>query len=122
MATRSVVGYKNDAGEFIGTYVHFDGYPENMIPELNRRLKEEGENSLKAWVDKGVAGGGFRSVDHLEPYNDVSSPQNCSVDQEEYGYLILPDRVALVFDTHYEPQPPEEVFIPEENLVDWRRK
>lgn len=42
MATRSAVGYVNAEGDFRGTYVHFDGYPENAIPEIKQRLEKVG--------------------------------------------------------------------------------
>lgn len=118
MATRSVVGYKNEQGQFRGTYVHWDGYPSHMLPSLSERLRLEGYKVLTEWIEQGIAGGGYSSVDYNEPYNDVYEPWNLPVDNQEYGYLVQPDKVALVFSKWYEPVP--EIEKPETELIDWR--
>lgn len=42
MSTRSVVAIETEEGHWKGRYVHFDGYPEHMVPEYMRLLKEKG--------------------------------------------------------------------------------
>lgn len=95
MATRSVVGYAREDGVVRGTYVHYDGYPENMIPSLTEMFERRGFEGMKEWIDAGVAGCGYSTIDS-EPYND--GPENlCEINDEEYGYEISADGVKMVF-------------------------
>lgn len=41
MSTRSLVGIKSESG-FIGRYVHSDGYPEGMLPDLQKLIERDG--------------------------------------------------------------------------------
>lgn len=87
MATRSVVGYKREDGVVRGTYVHNDGYPEHMVDELWGKFQELGFEGMKEWIDKGVEGQGYSTV-NSEPYNDGDSPWLKEINDEEYGYTI----------------------------------
>ena len=52
MGTRSVVGYATPTG-FKGVYVHWDGYPEHMVPMLYELLRRDGyEHVCKVLVDE----------------------------------------------------------------------
>lgn len=42
MSTRSVIAKPTENGGWIGRYVHFDGYPEAMVPEYMRLVHEKG--------------------------------------------------------------------------------
>ena len=42
MSTRSVIAKPTEDGGWIGRYVHFDGYPEAMVPEYLRLVNEKG--------------------------------------------------------------------------------
>lgn len=99
MSTRSVVAYKTQAGETRGVYVHFDGYPENMLPELNKRFEEEGYAGSVEWIEEGIQGGGYSSVVDTEPYNDNDDIYVWGLKDEEYGYLITGNGVELAWPT-----------------------
>lgn len=93
MSTRSVLAYKHEDGEIYGTYVHFDGYPSHAIPAIQRRIDRGGIDGVKAWIDKGVAGGGFSSYDYETTYEE--EPCKWAVNAQEYGYLLTDDGVRL---------------------------
>lgn len=97
MSTNSVVAYRDQNGETHGTYIHWDGYVENMVPALENRLEKEGYQALVDWIDKGIQGGGFPTVDSNEPYGDNQEPWNMAVDAHEYGYMVSPDGVETVW-------------------------
>lgn len=100
MATRSVVGYYNEADDFRGTYVHYDGYPDHAVPELEKRLAEVGYEGLVQWIEDGIAHGGYISYEDDKPA-DADEPTLedawlMSLDDEEYGYVVRPgDTVEL---------------------------
>jgi len=72
MATRGTIGYETPDGGYIGVYVHFDTYPENMAPQLkvmswdevalqvNRALLQNGgrhlENCVLVTFNDGMGG------------------------------------------------------------------
>ena len=93
MSTRSVLAYKHEDGEIYGTYVRFDGYPSHAIPAIQSRIDREGLDGVKAWIDKGVEGGGFSSYDYETTYDE--GPCKWEVDAQEYGYLLTDDGVRL---------------------------
>lgn len=95
MATRSVVGYKNEQGEIRGTYVHWDGYPDNALVEISKRIESEGVEGFKEWVEAGVEGTGYSSYEDNIPYND-GGVNNASLTSEEYGYLVHDDGSVTV--------------------------
>lgn len=87
MATRSVVAYADENGDIRGTYVHWDGYPENMKPALREMLDDLGYEGVVEWIENGIEGGGYSEVGDVNPYHD--GEQNCKIDQEEYGYFVF---------------------------------
>lgn len=97
MSTRSVVGYERENGTVEGTYVHWDGYPEHMIPALTKRFEEIGFEGMKNWIDKGVEGQGFSSVLDEKPYDDGNEAWLQPIDAQEYGYEVTSDGVKLVY-------------------------
>lgn len=93
MATRSVVGYVREDGVVRGTYVHNDGYPEHMMGELWDKLQTLGFDGMKKWIDEGVEGQGYSTV-NSDPYNDGDNPWLKEIDEEQYGYTIYPDKIV----------------------------
>jgi len=57
MGTRSHIYVETDNG-YIGTYCQYDGYPEHMLPELERRGYEE----VYGLVLRGTCTGGMRAM------------------------------------------------------------
>lgn len=41
MATRGTIGYETSDGGYLGVYVHYDSYPDNIAPQLMRMTWEE---------------------------------------------------------------------------------
>lgn len=108
MSTRSVVAYEHDNGEVYGTYVHYDGYPENAIPELTKKFDTIGFDGMKEWIDDGVEGKGYLSYTDAVPFSPKSSivevnehnPWAQEVSDHEYGYLVTKDGVEMIFTVH----------------------
>ena len=95
MSTGSVLAYEHEDGEIYGTYVRFDGYPSYAIPAIQSRIDQEGIDGVKAWIDKGVEGGGFSSYDCETTYEDRPYKCQAGVHEQEYGYLLTEDGVRL---------------------------
>lgn len=109
MATRSTIGVKQDNGEVVGVYCHWDGYPEGVGATLKARVTTESEAMAL------VSGGDISTIHgedeegKLKPlyYRDRrgeawSSIEPKTHDTEEdfwayaeqegfYGYLFVPD-------------------------------
>lgn len=109
MATRSTIGVKQDNGEVVGVYCHWDGYPEGVGATLKARVTTESEAMAL------VSGGDISTIHgedeegKLKPlyYRDRKGEAWSSIepkthDTEEdfwayaeqegfYGYLFVPD-------------------------------
>ena len=55
MSTRSVVAIPRGTG-WIGTYVHFDGYPQHMMPALTAMIERDGIDTV---IDTLIIPGGW---------------------------------------------------------------
>jgi hypothetical protein len=69
MATRSTVGYEDADGGYVGVYCHYDGYPENMGPNLHRMFHAD----VVIMVSKALRQGGIRCINNdgtYEIFND----------------------------------------------------
>ena len=89
MATRSTIGYETPDGGYVGVYCHWDGYPENMLPQL----KEMSWEAVSTEVSRALLQGGGRSLaaGALETYCEPSDPKRWLRDAgpctaEEYNY------------------------------------
>jgi len=89
MATRSTIGYETADGGYVGVYCHYDGYPENMGPQLQQMSWEE----LSLQVNRALLQGGGRSLQggEMETYNEPSHPKQWLRDTwpctaEEFNY------------------------------------
>ncbi|GAA4767819.1 hypothetical protein [Citricoccus nitrophenolicus] len=91
MATRSTLGYIDSKGEFRGTYINFDGM--DLERNAAERFETEGYPALVQWIDAGIAGGGYSSVDDTEPYGEgMTSPVTAS---EYFGSRMLEFAVVI---------------------------
>lgn len=69
MSTNAAVGYVRD-GKYRATYIHWDGYPSNIIPTISDRIAANGMDWFIQWVEKGIAETGYREVSGDETFND----------------------------------------------------
>jgi len=60
MSTQSIIGVKF-GDKIIGCSVHYDGYPENMIPTLNDFIEKYSTTGLVVIITEGGKRGGMRS-------------------------------------------------------------
>lgn len=98
MATSSVIAYRDLDGNLQGTYVHWDGYPDHIIPKFKEKINELGFEGVKNWIAEGVLNGGYSSVEDEEPYNGVNGIMNCGLNDESYGYYVNETGIELVYD------------------------
>ena len=91
MATRSVIGYMQDDGSYIGCYCHYDGYPSGVGSNLMKMNSED----IKTMVTAGIIKGGIRAINspdlaEVEYFNEVWPEAKRTVlpGGEEYTYIL----------------------------------
>jgi hypothetical protein len=94
MATRSVIGYIQADGSYIGCYCHYDGYPSGVGLNLLKMNPED----IKTMVTAGIIRGGIRainstSLDDVEYFNEVwpEARRTQLPGGEEYDYILDTD-------------------------------
>ncbi len=89
MSTNAVVGYKDDNGNFRGTYVHWDG---DSVRDCLLDVYGQNREALVEWVEAGIKGGGHSSYDS-GPYDEDEFVWTMEKAQEvmhiEYVWQIL---------------------------------
>lgn len=135
MATRAVIGYKNEDGTVTGTYNHNDGYPCHLLDEISALVERDGfarvasvlVQHANGWsfVDSQAVGDAGAQV--LEGYgrfytDDETYPYTASIDDlvrgadAQWVYLFdMEDSVLEVFDVWGGMN---SVVITEEELMD----
>lgn len=61
MSTQCNIAIKESDGTVTGTSVHFDGYPENMIPSILNYISQRTVTSLIVEITQAITQGGFRT-------------------------------------------------------------
>lgn len=135
MATRAVIGYKNEDGTVTGTYNHNDGYPRHLLNEISALVERDGfaraasvlVQHANGWyfVDSQAVGDAGAQV--LEGYgrfytDDETYPYTASIDDlvrgadAQWVYLFdMEDSVLEIFDVWGGMV---SVVITEEELMD----
>ena len=94
MATRSVIGYIQEDGSYLGVYCHYDGYPSGVGSYLLKMNPED----IKTMVTAGIIKGGIRSIyspdlAEVEYFNEAWSEAKRTQlpGGEEYDYILDTD-------------------------------
>ena len=94
MATRSVIGYIQTDGSFLGCYCHYDGYPSGVGSYLLKMNPED----IRILVNQGIMKGGVRAVNSstlsdVEYFNEVwpEAKRTELPGGEEYDYILAAD-------------------------------
>jgi len=94
MATRSVIGYMQADGSYIGCYCHYDGYPSGVGLNLLMMSSDD----IKTMVTAGIIKGGIRSIygsdlAGVEYFNEVwpEARRTQLPGGEEYDYILDTD-------------------------------
>ena len=94
MATRSVIGYIQTDGSFLGCYCHYDGYPSGVGSYLLKMNPED----IRILVNQGIMKGGVRAVNSstlsdAEYFNEVwpEAKRTELPGGEEYDYILDTD-------------------------------
>jgi hypothetical protein len=102
MATRSVIGYIQEDGSYIGCYCHYDGYPSGVGSFLLKMSPED----IKTMVTAGIIKGGIRSIYSTDlagvEYFDESWPHARRTQLpggEEYDYILDTDGTLTCTDS-----------------------
>jgi hypothetical protein len=81
MGTSCHIAYQCLDGSTRGCYVHFDGYPENMIPSIQAFLARSTTTCLMLHIKKAQAKGGLRYFN----YNGDTNHSSFSIELLENG-------------------------------------
>ena len=60
MGTHAQLGVKQQDGSITGCYVHYDGYPEHMVPAIKNYVDNFTTSGLVLLIASAQAGGGMR--------------------------------------------------------------
>jgi hypothetical protein len=100
MSTHALVGVKTEEGGFRARFVHYDGYPEAMVPALNRVIKNykmagSQDTNPVAYI-LGNHWSSFSTSSH-EPAQSYSHDQTWYTEKNEidHEYLYLIDPTTL---------------------------
>jgi hypothetical protein len=58
--THAQLGVKLENDEIIGCYIHYDGYPENMVPAIEDYISRFSTTGLVLLISRAVRTGGIR--------------------------------------------------------------
>ena len=106
MATRSTIGYETPEGGYIGVYCHYDGYPDNIAPQLKQMSWED----VSLQVNRALLQSGGRCLDNceLETFKDGSitrAETQWPTCPEEYAYRKRMDGTVECLDRYRTPVP-----------------
>jgi len=81
MGTRSNVYVETEPGTYLGTYCHYDGYPDHMFPTLQAIDKD----TLLSHILIAAPRGGIRSIQAGGPMEYLSDDTSCVLDNPSEG-------------------------------------
>ena len=80
MGTRSQLGVIMENGDILGCYVHYDGYPDHMIPAIEDYISRFSTTGLVILISRAIRTGGIRSFNiEKDGYSD-------NLDEPEYVF------------------------------------
>jgi len=111
MATRSVIGYIQADGSYIGVYAHYGGYPSCMGVNLMGMNPED----IRTMVTAGIMKGGIRCINspdlaEVEYFNEdwPEAKRTELPGGEEYTYILGTDGTLTCLDSGGEEIPQEQ--------------
>jgi|19_taG_2_1085344.scaffolds.fasta_scaffold17708_7 hypothetical protein len=63
MGTHAQLGVKHRDGSINGTYVHYDGYPDHMLPAIEKFIQRFTTSGLTVAILRASQSGGYRFFD-----------------------------------------------------------
>jgi hypothetical protein len=81
MGTSSLVGVKASDGTITGCYIHYDGYPENMVSAIASYIDNKTVTGLVVLIVKAQQKGGIRCLAVGEDPEFLEDPDPCVVDE-----------------------------------------
>ena len=111
MATRSVIGYIQTDGSFLGCYCHYDGYPSGVGSYLLKMNPED----IRILVNQGIMKGGVRAINSstlsdVEYFNETwtEAKRTQLPGGEEYDYILDTDGYLTCTDRSGEDIPKDQ--------------
>ena len=98
MSTHSVIGVELPNGKIIGSYVHYDGHPDSMIPRLQDYITTQTTTSLAVLCMKGQIKGGIRSFHCCSAWDEGGERKT---DFFGDGHHFAPIDEHNFYDDHY---------------------
>lgn len=99
MGTHAGITVHTEDG-LLATYVHYDGYPEHMVPELLLAIQNHGVEKVVEVVKSGALDGGMsgfdKDLDAITFYRDTSEKpcRELTPDYASYWYEITDDKLV----------------------------
>ena len=77
MVTKAQLGVEMENGEILGCYVHYDGYPDHMIPAIEDYICRFSTTGLFLLISRAIRTGGIRCFNHeKDVYQDkINEPE-----------------------------------------------
>jgi hypothetical protein len=114
MGTRSVIAIETETG-FKGRYVHWDGYPEHMVPEYFRLLKEKGyERCVDVLINWNAGWSNITSKPTLDPTTSDGRFKVVS----NYGVAYTTKKMNFMGDPEYQ-QASFSQWVTSEDTESW---
>jgi hypothetical protein len=90
MATRGTIGYETPDGGYVGVYIHYDSYPDNIGPSLHHMHHAD----VVIMVEQALRNGGMRCLEApntFELFNESSERDEWLTDEwpscpEDFAY------------------------------------
>ena len=101
MGTSSLVGVKAPDGTITGCYVHYDGYPENMVSAISSYINNKTVTGLVVLIAKAQQTGGLRCLIPGQDPEFLQDPEPCVVNERtwEDGYFGVPYKYLVDYET-----------------------
>ncbi len=105
MSTHAAIRYEAEAGPNPGVYLHFDGYPENVAPQLVSMSYIQ----VKEGIERALEGGGLRSLadgDFSDTLNVGGEGYAGTIPEDavyEFNYIKRLDDSVECVDSHGSP-------------------
>ncbi len=104
MSTRSIVAFKLPEGGVKGVYVHYDGDPSTMLPELDAIIKRDGALVMAKTILEYPVWASIEAGDPADPRSKTENPLYTQGYGRRFGE---PGINALLAKMGFEPVLPE---------------
>lgn len=105
MSTTGAIGYIDQNGNYRGTVIGADAYPESVLEAVSYMLTKKSTEEFNNWVEQGIVGGGYDGLynhETLEERGESNGPLLIDADNYDswldYTYLVTEEKKIEFFD------------------------